>query len=179
MRWKIELINFTIFCIVLSGCFTKDNYSIERVGLSSKNSGVESFSISQFKSDSQSKEDIRPVNHTEVMRFCCEVKKGKKALRRVLFSDTSNYRWSLCLLDTSIVTNDSLNKLSDEEKRRYIKEQNIANGLKGKSDFQIPFVIQRGYVYQLFGLDNLDGSFYFRLSDQGDLKVQFFESGPW
>lgn len=179
MKRKFESTNYILLFVMLFGCSTKDNYSIERFGLSSKYGEIVSFSISQFKSDSESLEDIRPINHTEVMRYCCEVKKSKNASSHVFFSDTSNYNWSLCLLDTSIVTNDSLNNLSDGEKLKYIQMQNIKNSFVGASDYRIPFIVQKGYIYQLFGLNDLEGSFYFRLSDKGDFEVQFYESGPW
>jgi len=43
----------------------------------------------------------------------------------------------------------------------------------------LPFIIKKGFVYQIFGLPDLDGSYYFRLDADDKLIVQFSDSGPW
>lgn len=140
---------------------------------------ITQFSISKFKRNNESLTDIRPENHEEIMRFCCDLKDKHKPATFVFFnmSDT-NYSWHLCKLNTSLIENDSLRSLSFEEKLKFLQTDTTYN----KTPFvkqQLPFVIETGYVYQLFGIRDLNGSLYFCLNNSGKLLVQFVDKGPW
>ena len=122
MRLFILLLCFAIF---MTGCkHSSSSFQITKDGVFSKSGIITQFSISQYKIDSENLGDVRPNNHTELMRYCCELKANRSGSKKILFkSDNSSYRWSLCKLDTSIVTNDSLNALTFEDKFRYLKEK--------------------------------------------------------
>lgn len=170
-----------IISLVLCGCYYgQDRYVLTAEGVYSKSAPIRQFSITQYPIDHDGMDDIRPMSHVEVMRYCCELRPNRNPSRRVLFSsaDGRNYRWSLCKLDTSIISNDSLNSLSFEEKLKYA-DRKKADRSPIDQRFNLPFNVKRGYVYQIFGLKNLNGSFYFRLDSNNRLVVQFFDNGPW
>lgn len=176
------IIFFIWFFIVLSGCQdSSSTYRIKIEGVYSQRGSITNFSISQFNIDHEQLDDIRPHSHIELMRYCCELRTSKNGSKHVLFSpmDTINYDWFLCKLDTSIVSNDSLNNLTFEEKLRYLHSRDRDQNIIRDNNLHLPFTIRKGYVYQIFGLRNLDGSYYFRLGPNNTLIVQFFDRGPW
>lgn len=178
MRLFILLLCFTIF---MTGCkYSSSSFQITKDGVFSKSRIITQFSISQYKIESENLDDIRPNSHTELMRYCCELKANKSGSKKILFkSDNSRYRWSLCKLDTSIVTNDSLNALTFEDKSRYLEERTKFEKRIPKEEMALSFIIKKGFVYQIFGLPDLDGSYYFRLDSDDKLIVKFFDNGAW
>jgi len=178
MRLFLLLFCFAIF---MTGCkYSSSSFQITKDGVLSKSRIITQFSISQYKIDSENLDDIRPNNHSELMRYCCELKNNRSGSKIILFkSDDSRYRWSLCKLDTSVVTNDSLNALTFEDKFRYFEERTKFEKRIPEKEMTLPFIIKKGFVYQIFGLPDLDGSYYFRLDSDDKLIVQFFDSGPW
>jgi len=171
---------FTCIVIVFGCGYTSNSYQIKKDGVFSKKSIITQFSISQFKMDHKILDDIRPNEHTELMRYCFELKDDRKGNKGVLFkTGGSNHRWTLCKLDTTIIANDSLNNLSFGEKLKYIKERDKLRTDSPSNDFPLPFAIQNGYVYQIFGLPNLKGSYYFCLDSDNKLLVQYEDGGPW
>ena len=126
--------------------------------------------------------DIRPNNRNEVTRYCCSLNKNSKSSKEILFSNLNkNYKWSLCELDLSIVENDSLNALSIEEKLEYTKRRELLESRVKDSVTKgsLPFTIQKGFVYHVFGLCNIEGSYYFCLDSTNKLLVQYQDGGPW
>lgn len=178
MRLFILLLCFAIF---MTECkYSSNSFQITVDGVFSKSRIITQFSISQYKIDSENLDDIRPNNHTELMRYCCELKANRSGSKKIQFkSDNSKYRWSLCKLDTSIVVNDSLNALSFEDKLKHLKERNKFENHIPHDEMKLPFVIKKGFVYQIFGLPDLDGSYYFRLDSDDKLIVKFFDNGAW
>lgn len=176
---KRYMIFFLGLCLV--GCQQAlDIYQIKIDGVFAKSTIITQFSVSEFKMDHADLTDIRPKEHTELMRYCCYLKNGAKGDNKVLFNmDNLNYRWSLCKLDTHIVESDSLNKLSFEEKLKYLNETDQYKNDKLVDGVTLPFQIRKGFVYQIFGLPNLEGSFYFLLNSNNKLIVQFVDKGPW
>ena len=171
---------FTFFLIVvLFGNCTKPRVSIEVDRITTTNRPVDFFAISQFKRDHLDLIDIRPKKHIEVMRYCCEAKENRPRSKTVYFADTLNFRWSLCKLDTSYVTVETLNETS---LKKVITETDIILKLPTNNQnayFKLPFSIDSGYVYQIFGLNDLNRSCYFCLDEEKNIVIQFFEKGPW
>jgi hypothetical protein len=163
------------------GCkYSSSFFQITKDGVFSNSRIITQFSISQYKIDSENLDNIRPNNHKELMRYCCVLKAYRSGSKKILFkSDNPRYRWSLCKLDTSIVANDSLNALTFEDKSRYLEERAKFEKHIPEEEMTLPFIIKKGFVYQIFGLPDLDGSYYFRLDSVDKLIVQFFDSGPW
>jgi len=158
-------------------------YSIDKNGVASKSGcTIETMSISQFNRDHNNFNDIRPNNHNEVTRYCCWLNNNSKGSSKISFSMTNrHYSWFLCKPDESILENDSLNNLTVREKLEYIKRKELLepdnkNYLHQES---LPFKIKKGYVYQIFGLCDVEGSYYFCLDANNKLIVQYFDSGPW
>lgn len=172
-----------LLCVVLfkTGCkYSSSSFQITTDGVFSKSRIITQFSISQYKIDSQNLEDIRPKDHKELMRYCCELKADSSGSKKVLFkNDNSRYRWSLCKLDTSIVESDSLNELTFRDKLIHLKERDKFEKYIPEDEMTLPFIIKKGFGYQIFGLPDLEGSYYFRLDSDDKLIVQFFDSGPW
>lgn len=168
------------FGIIIFGCKSSLNpVKITKEGIFFDDRVINQFSISQFKDDSKSLSDIRPNNHTEVMRYCCELKAGGKGNNKVLFKDdNSMYRWRLCLLDTSNVKHNGVNPTAFTDSSKVLEEINKFKEHVGK-EIILPFTIEKGYVYQLFGIPDIEGSYYFRIKADGELIVQFFDNGPW
>ena len=178
MFYKVYVICISL---VLSSCqYGLDRYTITPDGIYSKSGPIREFSITQYPIDHDGMEDIRPLSHFEVMRYCCELRPNRSPSKRVFFSsnDGRTYRWSLCKLDISIIANDSLNNLPFEEKLKYADRKKADRSTIDQS-VNLPFNIEQGYVYQIFGLKDLDGSYYFRLDSNNRLIVQFFDRGPW
>ena len=176
-----SLLHTFLFLLILSGCQSPSgNYKITSEGVFSKKYTITQFSISQFILDHDNLEDIRPIDHTELMRYCCELLKETNGEKNVFFnSDNSQYRWSLCRLDTTLITNDSLNSLSLKDKLEYINQKDSLITFNLNDDFRLPFIIMPGYVYQIFGLPKLEGSYYFCLNSENKLLIQFADKGPW
>jgi len=140
------------------------------------------MSISQLNLDHSNLNDIRPNAKNEVTRYCCWLNKNSKGSSSISFwKANSNYRWFLCKWDMSIIENDSLNNLTLQEKLDYTKRMEQIR-LKDKNFVHrdsFPFIIQKGYVYQVFGLCDVEGSFYFCLDSTDNLIVQYVDRGPW
>jgi hypothetical protein len=151
-----------------------NEFMITEKGVNSKKRKIIQFSISQFKSDSFNDNDIRPKNHEELMRYCCKVKSSQSRIKNVLFKDTTNYFWEFCKLDTSMVSNSALSMQQkiDLIKIREHKNINLHN-------YKIPFQIEKGFVYQIFGLPDFEGSYYFCIDNFNKLKVQCQDQGSF
>ena len=168
---------FIFFVFILASCKDLGNlYTITRYGVYSKYHKISHFSISQFKLEYLDKNDIRPKNHVELMRYCCDIKPSLNKLKKVLFRDTSNYFWEYCKLDTSFVTN---NSLSFKQKIDLIKLHEQQNNDLDLIKYKLPFQIEKGFVYQIFGLPDLDGSFYFCIDSSNKFIVQYQDAGPF
>ena len=167
--------------LLVGGCQSREKaYKISKEGVFSNHTIITQFSISQFPMDHLNTDDIRPHSHVETMRYCCELKKNQHGKTKIIFAtNDSNYRWNLCKLDMSLIENDSLNNLSFEAKLQYLKERNRHRTYVPSDHFRLPFQVDKGYVYQIFGLPNLEGSYYFRLDSDDKLLVQFVDMGPW
>jgi hypothetical protein len=130
--------------------------------------------------DHEDLSDIRPSTHVELMRYCCEIQMGGKGERTVFFKmNNTNYRWTLCKPDLSILTNDSLNHLTFKEKLAFVQKQDSTKHEISSIHRQLPFQVEKGYVYQIYGFPNLEGSYYFCLSSGNELVVQYVDAGPW
>ncbi len=180
--------NLIFFFIFLSQAYScslapPDRYEIDITGIKSRTEcTIENLSISQYYRDNNSLDDIRPNNRNEVTRYCCSLNKNSKSSKEILFSNLNkNYKWSLCELDLSIVENDSLNALSIEEKLEYTKRRELLESRVKDSVTKgsLPFTIQKGFVYHVFGLCNIEGSYYFCLDSTNKLLVQYQDGGPW
>lgn len=159
-----------------------ERYIIDRTGIKSRTGCIlENISISQYNLDHDNFKDIRPINRNEVTRYCCSLNENSKGSDEISFlKATSNYRWYLCKLNTNIVENDSLNNLPLQEKLEYIKRMELAT-ISDKNYVHrdsFPFNIQQGYVYRVFGLCDIEGSYYFCLDSLNKLVIQYFDRGP-
>lgn len=151
-----------------------DQFTITENGVYSKKHKIIQFSISQFKKDGIDENDIRPKNHDELMRYCCKLKSSNYNIKAVLFRDTTNYLWELCKLDTSLVSNSTLSLQQKIDLVKLIEQKNF-----DLSNYKIPFQIEKGFVYQIFGLPNFEGSYYFCTDNSNKLKVQYQDEGPF
>lgn len=178
MRYVIILLE--VFFIVAGCQDPAKSYSITIQGVFSKNAAIDHFSISQFKLDHQDLRDIRPKSHSELMRYCVDLKEKSLAQKIVLFDKSeSDYQWTLCKLDTSLLANDSLSRLPFEEKLKYLNAREQSNKSSVNRTILFPFAVRKGYVYQIFGLPDIHGSYYFCLSADDKFLVQYVDQGPW
>ncbi|HEY6437643.1 MAG TPA: hypothetical protein VIY47_13710 [Ignavibacteriaceae bacterium] len=181
---KNTIIFFILLCLSCNHSLPpSERFTVDINGVTSRTGCViETMSISQYNVDHNNLNDIRPNNRNEITRYCCWLKNDSKGSTKISFLNASpNYRWYLCKLDMSILENDSLNGLSEQEKLAYIKREEII-ALRDKNYVHrdsFPFIIQRGYVYHMFGLCNIEGSYYFRLDATNKLIVQYQDGGPW
>lgn len=169
---------FSFFLLSMCGSckMVPNQFIITMNGVYSKKQKIIEFSISQFKIDGFDENGIRPKNHEELMRYCCKLKSSKHNIKNVLFKDTANYFWERCKLDTSLVSNSSL---SLQQKIDLIKIKERKNPGLNLSNYKIPFQIEKGFVYQIFGLPNFEGSYYFYIDSSNKLKVQYQDGGPF
>ncbi len=170
-----------IFYVCLSGCTAREKlYQITVDGVTSRSKTITEFSISQFKKDHLDESDIRPNEHNELMRYCCKLSVENKGKKMVFFGkDTPNYTWSLCKLDTSLAMVDSLSNLTVLQKLSRLKSRDSLKISINDENLKLPFVVQNGYVYQIFGLEKMEGSYYFCFNSEGKLIIQFVDKGPW
>jgi len=138
------------FLLFVFGCKLiippSERYRITQKGIRSKTGcKLTNMSISQFKRDDVSLEDIRPKTKIEIYRYNCEIKEGFIGSSFISFEkNNKGYNWSP------------------------VKAGNV------------PIIIEKGYVYQVFGLCDLEGSYYFCLdSTSQKLIVQYQDAGPW
>ena len=158
--------------IVFNGCNSaSQQYLITMNGIYSKEIGIQQFSISQFKAGKFDSTDIRPKDHTEIMRYCCSIRPGKTEKMSVLFKDTLDYKWEYCKLDTSLVDSNYNGSTVTSSTGNEIPNTNLS--------ISLPFRIEKGYVYQIFGLTGVNGSFYFSLNNENELFIQFHDQGPF
>jgi len=160
-----------------------ERYTITQKGIRSKTGcQITNMSISKFRRDDESDSDIRPKDRNEITRYCCWLKNGRRGKRRISFLEADgNYSWYLCKLDMSILESDSLNSLTLTDKLAYSKKMEL-EAIKDKNYVHrdsFPLIVQKGYVYQVFGLCDVDGSYYFCLDANGKLIVQYKDAGPW
>lgn len=175
------------FCFLLIDCRfvlpEHKRYTIDKSGIKSRTGCmIENMSISQYNRDTSYTSDIRPKDRNEVTRYCCWLNKDYKGSNYISFSKpTLSYRWYLCKPDMSILENDSLNSLTLKEKLAYLEEKEkralVDKNYLHKDSF--PFIIQKEYVYKVFGLCNVEGSYYFCLDSNNKLIVQYQDRGPW
>lgn len=181
---KIWLLFFILTCLNCNYSLAlSERYTIDINGIKSRTGcTIENMSISQYSRDHNNLEDIRPNNINEITRYCCWLNKDAKGSDEVSFwKSNSNYRWYLCKLDMSILENDSLNALPLQEKLVYIKKMEMikSNNKNHAQRDSFPFNIQKGYVYRVFGLCDIEGSYYFCLDSTNKLIVQYQDGGPW
>lgn len=175
---KRKQILLSALAIVCFSC-SYSTYEISTDSVSHSFRKIEHFSISQYHRDNENLEDVRPNDRTELTRYCCELKQDGIAMNTVFFDDTINYLWRLCKLDTSIVVNDSLNSLTLSQKLDYVEKMEEYDRLYNPTRFGTPFKIENGFVYKIFGLPRLAGSYYFYIDSLGKLIVQYHNEGPW
>ena len=180
MKKLFVILFFFVACNVTLG--PSERYIIDRTGIKSRTGCIlENISISQYKRDHDNLNDIRPININEVTRYCCSLNENSKGGDEIYFlKATPNYQWYLCKLNTNIVENDSLNNLPLQEKLQYIKRMELAM-ISDKNYIHrdsFPFNIQQGYVYRVFGLCDIEGSYYFCLDGSNKLVIQYFDKGP-
>ena len=109
-------------------------------------------------------------------------KKNAKGSNKISFlKPNPNYRWYLCKLDLHIVENDSLQNLTLEQKLNYVEMMDKVT--LSDSEYvhrrSFPLSIEHGYVYHIFGLCDVEGSYYVCLEASGELIIQYFDRGAW
>lgn len=131
-----------------------------------------SFTIAVYERDSVFW-DTRPLNKTELVRYCCSIKDSTNCSSKVYFNEERDgYYWSRCDLVLDFVENDSLKNLSTEEKLSRIEFGSIEY-------FDVmPFKFERSKIYHLFGIQEMKGSYYLTIDASGELIVDYFDGGP-
>ena len=75
------------------------------------------------------------------------------------------------------VQNDSLKNLSVGEKLEILRQE----GRTGHPNYfdTIPINFRPGKWYQIFGLEDIEGSFFVYVKNDGSFKIEHFGGGPW
>ena len=163
---KLSIFLFFVFSLIY-GC-NNQKYQINKNGIKgvSLNDG---FTIAELK-DGKSSE--------EVLRVCCEPVSHTELKRQLYFKKKNvGYHWNFCTLDLRFVENDSLKNLSLEEKLEILRREGHIGSPEHFDTIPINFKV--GTWYHIFGLEDIEGSFYFYVEKDGAFKVEYFDGGPW
>ena len=164
-----------VITIVLSACgesekVNKGPYDLSEAEITSKKS-IERLTVAQIDVSEISPEGI-PVRFREHARFCCEVKPNSSAKKRIdLKSENEAYRWFLCNLNTRFAEDDSLKNLSIKEKLAIVDVGEV------KYLDKLPFDLNSGEWFQVFGLADVDGAYYVRMDENEGFVVKYYEGG--
>jgi len=166
-----------IISVIAVGCVLSEEntYKITLDGIKSKgNTELQRFTIALYnKPEGQ----MRPYpTSKELARYCFEFDSVKKSCKTVSFTESNNhYVWSRCDLDLSYVETDSLKSLPLKQKLALIHKDTLAIKLFTR----MPFSISQDTLYHVFGLDEIEGSYYMALDENNTLIVDYFDGGPW
>lgn len=137
---------------------------------------IDSFSIAEIEVTDIGENGI-PYNYQEIARVTCESNLGTD--RKIFFhKENAGYSWTFSNLDLRFVEADSLKDLSVEEKLRILRDEGAFDG--EVTHFKtMPLKFDIGKWFHLFGLKNIQGSYFIFVKPDGSLLVRYFDGGPF
>ncbi|MCF8373974.1 MAG: hypothetical protein K9H64_20285 [Bacteroidales bacterium] len=135
---------------------------------------INNFTISELEVSSIGGNGL-PIKEKDIVQYCC--KSSSKSLKKKIYFNRKNkgYKWFYCTLNLDFIEVDSLKKLSEEQKLTMIHQ------VRGENMYfdTIPFRFEAGKWYHLYGLENVEGSYYIHFNIKKEFIVKYFEGGPF
>ena len=140
--------------------------------------GIFSFSIAKL--DVQQLNNLGfPGTFTETDRVTCRLENGTKAKKIFFHKENAGYVWYKSSPNYDFENNDSLNKLSTSEILEFLKKEGVLKNAHKNRYLTIPFELESGNWYHLFGLNDIEGSYFIYVNKDRTFKTYYFDGGPY